>query len=105
MNTRTLRFLLPILVAAALLLPLGPATAQDDGLQFCLAVHDDPTGSFWSVVDRGAKDAAALYGADLTSGGSLDPVVQAQLSKTVWRRAWMGSSSRWRTLTRCAIRS
>ena len=79
MNTRTLRFLLPILVAAALLLPLGPATAQDDGLQFCLAVHDDPTGSFWSVVDRGAKDAAALYGVDLTTGGSLDPVVQAQL--------------------------
>lgn len=79
MNTRTLRFLLPILVAVALLLPLGPATAQDDGLQFCLAVHDDPTGSFWSVVDRGAKDAAALYGVDLTTGGSLDPVVQAQL--------------------------
>jgi simple sugar transport system substrate-binding protein len=78
MNTKALRILLPILVAATLLLPLGTAGAQDDSLSFCLAVHDDPTGSFWSVVDRGAKDAAALYGADLTSGGSLDPVVQAQ---------------------------
>jgi simple sugar transport system substrate-binding protein len=61
-----------------LLLPLGTSAAQDDTLHFCLAVHDDPTGSFWSVVDRGAHDAAALYGADLTSGGSLDPVVQTQ---------------------------
>ncbi len=78
MNTRTVRILLPLFVVMMLLLPLGPAAAQDDTLRFCLAVHDDPTGSFWSVVDRGAKDAAALYGADLTSGGSLDPVVQTQ---------------------------
>lgn len=78
MSIKALRILLPILVAVGLLLPLGATLAQDEPLKFCLAVHDDPTGSFWSVVDRGAKDAAALYGADLNSGGSLDPVVQAQ---------------------------
>jgi simple sugar transport system substrate-binding protein len=79
MSTKILRILLPILFTATLLLAVGPTVAQDDTLSFCLAVHDDPTGSFWSVVTRGAEDAAALYGADLTSGGSLDPVVQAQL--------------------------
>jgi len=79
MNTKALRILLPILVAVTLLLPLSTAVAQDQPLKICLVVHSDPTGSFWNVVDRGAKDAAALYGVDLTSVGSLDPAEQAQM--------------------------
>jgi len=78
MTTKALRILLPILIAATLL-PLSTAVAQDEPLKLCLAVHSDLAGSFWNVVDRGAKDAAALYGVDLTAGGSLDPVEQARL--------------------------
>ena len=42
-------------------------------------MHDDPTGSFclwWLTVGQRCR---RLYGVDLTTGGSLDPVVQAQL--------------------------
>ncbi len=52
--------------------------AQSD-LTFCMVVHDDPTGSFWNVVDRGGKDAAAQYGINFTSIGSNDPNEQAQM--------------------------
>ncbi|MEA3351060.1 MAG: sugar ABC transporter substrate-binding protein [Chloroflexota bacterium] len=53
--------------------------AQAD-LVFGMAVHSNPAeDSFWGVVEKGAKDAAATYGIELKSGGSSDPVEQAQL--------------------------
>ncbi len=53
------------------------------GLVFGLAVHDNPAEStFWGVVEKGARDAAATVGAELKSGGSLDPAEQAQLVET-----------------------
>lgn len=53
------------------------------GLTFGLAVHESPAeSSFWGVVETGAKDAAAAMGAELKSGGSLDPNEQAQLIET-----------------------
>jgi simple sugar transport system substrate-binding protein len=53
------------------------------GLVFGLAVHDNPAEStFWGVVEKGARDAAATVGAELKSGGSLDPAEQAQLIET-----------------------
>ncbi len=57
----------------------APATMAQDKLQYCFVVHSDPAGSFWDVATRGAEDAAALVGADLTAVGSPDPVQQAQL--------------------------
>lgn len=50
------------------------------GLVFGMSVHANPAeDAFWGVVEKGAKDAAATYGIDLRSGGSGDPVAQAQL--------------------------
>jgi simple sugar transport system substrate-binding protein len=56
-----------------------PIQAQDDEVVIGLAVHDDPTGSFWNVVDRGAHDAADELGITLISNGSKDPLEQAQI--------------------------
>ncbi|MCS7261597.1 MAG: sugar ABC transporter substrate-binding protein [Anaerolineae bacterium] len=56
-----------------------PAVAQKP-LTFGLAVHSNPAeDAFWAVVEKGAKDAAATFGVELKSGGSLDPVEQSQL--------------------------
>lgn len=50
------------------------------GLVLGMSVHANPAeDAFWGVVEKGAKDAAATYGIDLRSGGSSDPVAQAQL--------------------------
>ena len=52
-------------------------------LTFGLAVHANPAvDPFWSVVLKGANDAAATYGITLKSGGNSDPVQQAQLVDT-----------------------
>lgn len=49
-------------------------------LVFGMSVHANPAeDAFWGVVEKGAKDAAATYGIELRSGGSSDPVAQAQL--------------------------
>ena len=59
-----------------------PQVTQAD-LVIGLAVHESPAeSSFWGVVETGAKDAAAAMGAELKSGGSLDPAEQAQLIET-----------------------
>jgi simple sugar transport system substrate-binding protein len=59
--------------------PAEPQVTQAD-LAFGMAVHANPAeDAFWAVVEKGAKDAAATYGIDLRSGGSSDPVAQAQL--------------------------
>lgn len=56
-----------------------PQVAQAD-LVFGMAVHANPAeDAFWAVVEKGAQDAAATYGIELTSGGNSDPVAQAQL--------------------------
>ena len=48
-----------------------------------MAVHSNPAeDSFWGVVEKGAKDAAATYGITLKSGGNSDPAQQAQLIET-----------------------
>jgi simple sugar transport system substrate-binding protein len=57
----------------------SPQVTQTD-LVFGMAVHSNPAeDSFWGVVEKGAKDAAATFGVELKSGGSSDPVEQAQL--------------------------
>jgi simple sugar transport system substrate-binding protein len=59
--------------------PEAPQVTQAD-LSFGMAVHSNPAeDAFWAVVEKGAKDAAAQFGVDLISGGSSDPVEQAQL--------------------------
>jgi len=50
------------------------------GLVFGMSVHANPAeDAFWGVVEKGAQDAAATFGVELKSGGSSDPVEQAQL--------------------------
>jgi len=50
------------------------------GLVFGMSVHSNPAeDAFWGVVEKGAQDAAATFGVTLKSGGSGDPVEQAQL--------------------------
>jgi len=62
--------------------PTEPQVTQA-GLVFGMAVHSNPAEDlFWGVVEKGAKDAAATYGIELKSGGSLDPVEQSQLIET-----------------------
>jgi simple sugar transport system substrate-binding protein len=59
--------------------PTEPQVTQAD-LTFGMAVHSNPAeDAFWAVVETGAKDAAAQFGVELTSGGSSDPVEQSQL--------------------------
>ncbi|MBN1661714.1 MAG: substrate-binding domain-containing protein, partial [Anaerolineae bacterium] len=59
--------------------PEAPQVTQAD-LSFGMAVHSNPAeDAFWAVVEKGAKDAAAQFGVDLTSGGNSDPAAQAQL--------------------------
>ena len=57
----------------------APQVTQSN-LTFALAVHADPAvDSFWAVVEKGAKDAAATYGITLKAGGNSDPKQQATL--------------------------
>ncbi len=59
--------------------PTEPQVVQAK-LVFGMAVHANPAeDAFWAVVEKGAKDAAATFGVTLKSGGSGDPVAQAQL--------------------------
>jgi simple sugar transport system substrate-binding protein len=80
---KTLRPIVLIIVLAALVLSSGLlVSAQDDSdgtLTIGYAVHSDPSGSFWDVVTRGARDAAEDLGIELLVGGSSDPLQQAQL--------------------------
>ncbi len=58
--------------------PSTSASAQASQLVIGMAVHSDPTGSFWNVVDRGFKDAGKDLNVKVISNGSLDPAKQAQ---------------------------
>ncbi len=54
------------------------ALSQGSGLTFYMATHSDD-GVFWSVVKKGAEDAAAAVGADMVwSPSSNDPERQVQ---------------------------
>jgi simple sugar transport system substrate-binding protein len=56
-----------------------PATTpEQEALSFGVAIHGDPTGSFWDVVTRGAEDAASTLGVEVTVRGSLDVAEQAR---------------------------
>lgn len=60
--------------------PAPTVTMAQEPIVMGLAVHSNPAeDAFWAVVEKGAKDAAAVYGVTLKSGGSLDPVEQSQL--------------------------
>ncbi len=59
--------------------PTQPQVTQSK-MVLGLAVHSNPAeDQFWAVVEKGAKDAAAVYGIELKSGGNPDPAAQAQL--------------------------
>jgi simple sugar transport system substrate-binding protein len=73
------KIFISILFVFALVIPLGTSVMAQDEVSLCMVVHSDPAGSFWNVVDRGAKDAAAALGVNLTAVGSPDPAEQAQL--------------------------
>ena len=64
---------LPTLAAE---LPAVAATGKR--YKFSVVVHDDPNGSFWFVVTRGATDAGKLMNADVNVQGSGDHAKQAQ---------------------------
>jgi simple sugar transport system substrate-binding protein len=105
-NMSRIRFLSLLLVLALLLAACGPAPEPTQppapveeaveqpavveapaepqvvqaGISLGMAVHSNPAeDAFWAVVEKGAKDAAATFGVELRSGGSGDPVAQAQL--------------------------
>jgi simple sugar transport system substrate-binding protein len=57
-----------------------PTQVTQSKMVLGLAVHSNPAeDQFWAVVEKGARDAAAVYGIELKSGGNPDPAAQAQL--------------------------
>ena len=57
----------------------GEQVAQS-GLVFGFASHEAPGDSgFWGTVELGCKDAAAAFGAECKSAGSIDPTEQSQI--------------------------
>jgi simple sugar transport system substrate-binding protein len=46
--------------------------------RFSVVVHDDPSGSFWNVVTKGANDGGRAMGADVNVQGSKDAAKQSQ---------------------------
>ena len=48
-------------------------------LSFAVVIHGNPDGSFWNVVKKGAEDAAAQYGVDVSITGDVEGSKQATL--------------------------
>lgn len=48
-------------------------------LSFAVVIHGNPDGSFWNVVKRGAEDAAAQYGVNVSVTGDVEGSKQATL--------------------------
>ncbi|MCA4134803.1 sugar ABC transporter substrate-binding protein [Arthrobacter sp. M4] len=48
-------------------------------LSFAVVIHGNPDGSFWNVVKKGAEDAAAQYGVNVSITGDGEGAKQAQL--------------------------
>jgi simple sugar transport system substrate-binding protein len=59
-------------------LPALAASPPMKRYKFSVVVHDNPNGSFWFVVTRGATDAGKLMNADVNVQGSGDHAKQAQ---------------------------
>jgi simple sugar transport system substrate-binding protein len=57
-------FFVGLLIMGILLVGLGVAGAQDDGLVFRMVSHGGPGNPFWTVVIKGQEDACALLQAD-----------------------------------------
>ncbi|MCH6470086.1 sugar ABC transporter substrate-binding protein [Sinomonas terrae] len=55
------------------------AAGAKRNLSFAMVIHGDPDGSFWNVVKKGAEDAAAQYGVNVTVTGNVEGAQQAQL--------------------------
>ncbi|MFV0254025.1 MAG: sugar ABC transporter substrate-binding protein [Beutenbergiaceae bacterium] len=53
--------------------------SSDRDLSFAVVIHGDPDGSFWNVVKKGAEDAAADYGVEVTITGDQEGSAQATL--------------------------
>jgi len=58
--------------------PALAATPAGMRYKFSVVVHDNPNGSFWFVVTRGANDAGKVMNADINVQGSGDHSKQAQ---------------------------
>lgn len=48
-------------------------------LSFAVVIHGNPDGSFWNVVKKGAEDAAAQYGVNVSVTGDVEGSKQATL--------------------------
>ena len=61
----------------------GAANAAAAGakreLSYAVVIHGNPDGSFWNVVKRGAEDAAAQYGVNVSITGDVEGSKQAAL--------------------------
>lgn len=57
----------------------GAAGGEKRDLTFSVVVHDNPDGSFWNVVKKGAEDAAAQYGVNVNVIGDPEGAKQASL--------------------------
>lgn len=62
----------------AVMAKLPQLAAAQMGYKFSVVVHDNPNGSFWFVVTRGANDAGKVLHADVNVQGSGDHAKQAQ---------------------------
>ncbi|MFV0253314.1 MAG: sugar ABC transporter substrate-binding protein [Beutenbergiaceae bacterium] len=51
----------------------------DRDLSFAVVIHGDPDGSFWNVVKKGAEDAAADFGVEVSITGDQEGSAQAAL--------------------------
>lgn len=71
---------IPALAAGlpAVVAKLPPLAAASTRYKFSVVVHDNPNGSFWFVVTRGANDAGKVLNADVNVQGSGDHAKQAQ---------------------------
>ncbi|HKU31866.1 MAG TPA: sugar ABC transporter substrate-binding protein [Arthrobacter sp.] len=48
-------------------------------LSYAVVIHGNPDGSFWNVVKKGAEDAAAQYGVNVSITGDVEGAKQATL--------------------------
>jgi simple sugar transport system substrate-binding protein len=59
------RLLLVLMLMAASIASIGVASAQDDELRFVFVTHGQAADAFWSVVQRGAEQAATDMGVEV----------------------------------------
>lgn len=75
-----------ILIVGILVVSLGVAGAQDDGLRFIMVSHGSPQGNpFWSTVVKGMDDACALLSAECSWLGA--PSYSTEQMASFWEDA------------------